>query len=788
MPTIRKLPVGLVNKIAAGEVIERPASVVKELLENSIDAGSTSVEVSIEGGGLELIRITDNGCGIAPEQLPLAISPHATSKLPSDDDLFDVKTLGFRGEALASIAEISHMSLRSRTPESDSAYELLIKGGESEPVRPTSGPVGTTMEIRHLFFNTPVRRKFMKSAQTEMGHVTEAFTRIALAYPHVRLALINGSRVVYDLPPTERWSERIRKFFGDEVADALIPIDLKDERVSIRGYVCDPSVSRSNNRLQYLFLNGRHIRDRALQHSLSEAYRGLLMVGRLPLCFLHIDIDPKTVDVNVHPTKVEVRFEDSGAIYSRLLSGLRKKFLNSDLVAKVRTPEKDAQVKPSVQQGASNTPAQRPQVNNSELLHWAQAKSDSDFSAAAAANFPMAAPRSPNEGQTPAATPSIASPASNAGGAGNGGIGNTGSSNAMAGNSGAGNSIPTSVSKIPEFRPFNTDRSSSSYPSPYAAPISRHPGANDPFYSPGGNESGSRNLDAGSGSAGGDSESIRPIKDSTPSTLPLAASLWSPEQTLPPLLDDEVATNRPIQPEGHPDFADPQAAQPHAAEATFIPQSNEVESLGHASIVQRSNSVSSSISGGRANIGFQIQNRYLITEDDDGMVIIDQHALHERILYEQIKNKVLAKSLEVQRLLVPETITLTGHEAAAVLESKELLAEIGFEVEPFGGDTLLISSYPALLSGISPAEMLRQVMDPLMEGGKRPDVRNLLDELMNMIACKAAVKAGDRLGDDEITALLSQRDMYHDTHHCPHGRPTALFFSREQLDKMFKRI
>jgi DNA mismatch repair protein MutL len=672
MPTIRKLPVGLVNKIAAGEVIERPASVVKELLENSIDAGAGSVEVSIEGGGIDLIRITDNGCGIAPEQLPLAIAPHATSKLPNDDDLFDVRTLGFRGEALASIAEISHMTIRSRTADSDSAFVLGVKGGEPEPVQPTSGPIGTTIEIRHLFFNTPVRRKFMKSAQTEMGHVVEAFTRIALAYPHVHLVLNNGSKTLYDLPPTERWSERIRKFFGDEVADALISIDQKDERVSIRGYVADPSVSRSNNRMQYLFLNGRYIRDRALQHSLGEAYRGLLMVGRMPVCFLHIDIDPKTVDVNVHPTKVEVRFEDSGAIYSRLLAGLRNKFLNSDLVTRVRIPgsSPDPSVPTDIPVPIS---AGRGIPNPNELLDWAKT--------------------------TTAALPN----------------------------------------RVPDFRPFSSEgRAVGSVAALQSAHSSRPIASDDPFFAP--------SLPIVAPGA------VAPVGiatgnwDAIPSASPVppSAVAWSADQPVA-LMDDDTT------------------------------------------VVAMRADAAHSIDGSKPHVGFQIQNRYIITEDDEGMAIIDQHALHERILYEQIKNKVLAKTLDVQRLLVPETITLSAAETAMALEYQDVLREIGIEIEPFGGDTLLISSYPAMLRGISPGEVLRQVLDPLMSGGKKPDVRNLLDEIMNMVACKAAVKAGDRLSSDEISSLLSQRHLYHDTHHCPHGRPTALFFSREQLDKMFKR-
>ena len=666
MPAIRQLPIGLVNKIAAGEVIERPASVVKEMLENSIDAGATHVELVVEGGGIELMRISDNGCGIPSDQLELAVAPHATSKLHSSDDLFDVKTLGFRGEALASIAEISHLTLRSRTFDSDSGYELSVKGGEKEPIRPCSGPVGTTIEIRHLFFNTPVRRKFMKTSQTEMGHVTEAFTRIALAYPQVHMVLSNNDRVLHDLLPTDRWSERIRAFFGDEVADSLISIDQRDERVAIHGFVTDPSVSRSNNRMQYLFLNGRYIRDRSLQHALGEAYRGLLMVGRMPVCFLHVQVDPKTVDVNVHPTKVEVRFEDSGAIYTRLLHSLRHKFLNSDLVAKIRTPTASTSLIPTLADATMPLTTSHHVSNDSsgsDLLNWAK-------------------------------------------------------SNATV--------------AIPDFRPFQ------GFNSPSLATANRPAARIDsPFYVPE-----PSHLDL---------PSLAPQRQYPvgPETVPTASQPWSADAAL------ALADPEPTEPEG------------------TTPVSRADFAIA--------------IDGSHKQLGFQIHNRYLVTQDESGMVIVDQHALHERILYEQIKTKVMSKSLERQRLLVPESVTLTANEAAAAVDSRETLAEIGIEVEPFGGDAVLVTSYPAMLAKMHPAEMLRQVLEPLMAGGKKPDARDLLDELMNMIACKAAVKAGDRLSPDEITALLEQRHCYQDTHHCPHGRPTALFFSREQLDKMFKR-
>ena len=341
---IRKLSESVINKIAAGEVIERPASVVKELLENSIDAGATQVEVKIEQGGIEMIRITDNGCGMAKEDLPLAITSHATSKISDADDLFKVGTFGFRGEALASITTISQAMIRSRTADSDCGYELLINGGHSEPVEPCGCPVGTTIEIRQLFYNTPVRQKFLKTPQTEKSHIAEAFARVALANPKVQMTLINNQSVVHQLASTESWRERIGAFYGPEIADNLIPISSKDGEISLNGFVVDPSISRSNKRMQYLFLNRRYIRDHALQHALSEAYRGLLMVGRYPLCFLRLDMPPNMVDVNVHPAKLEVRFQNGGQIYKQLLATIREQFLSTDLTAKGHLSRRDGGV------------------------------------------------------------------------------------------------------------------------------------------------------------------------------------------------------------------------------------------------------------------------------------------------------------------------------------------------------------------------------------------------------------------------------------------------------------
>ena len=622
MPDIHQLPTAVVNKIAAGEVIERPASVVKELLENSIDAGARRIEVSLAGGGSELIRVADDGCGIAAEQLVLAVASHATSKINSAEDLFRVQTLGFRGEALASIAEISRLRLRSRAAQAQAGAELEVHGGVLQQPAPCGCPVGTTIEVQHLFFNTPVRRKFMRGVQTELGHCSEAFTRIALAHPLVHFTLKHNERIVYDVPPVENWRERIIGFFGAELGQGLLWVEAGDDNARVAGYVADPNFSRGNNRMQYLFLNGRHIRDRSLQHALGEAYRGLLMTGRFPIAFLRLDLPAETIDVNVHPTKLEVRFQDSGRIYSQVLGAVRNKFLASDLTAKVQSPPGGFE-QPEPDDAHD---AQKFEEHRQSLIRWA--RGDTAGAADGSSAFRTLAPHSP--------APSWTSPAPSAG---------------------------------------------------------------------------------------------------------------------------ARAENTPYQ---------------DAVRASHIRRDceHDVSAGGVA----------------RHAAGIQIQNRYLVAESGDGLVIIDQHALHERVLYEQLRPKVLAGQVEIQRLLVPETVTLAPTEAAAVLQSRDLLRQLGLEVEEFGGDTVLISGYPAILAHLEPAEILRQIVELLMTGEKAPQRRDLLDSMLHMVSCKAAVKAGDRLSAEEVSALLQQRHLCQDAHHCPHGRPTALVFTRDELDKRFKRI
>ena len=613
-PTIRKLSPSVINKIAAGEVIERPASIVKELLENSVDAGAARIDVSLEKGGADLVRVSDDGWGIPADQLLLAVASHATSKIRDADELSRIRSLGFRGEALASIAEVSQLLIRSRPRDADAGSQLEVSGGTVGEVRPCGCPVGTTIEVRNLFFNTPVRRRFLRTPQTETGHANESFARIALARPDLHMTAQHNGRVQHDLPATDRWLDRIIALFGQELGDSLIWVESEHDGIRLRGYVADPGVSRGNNRMQYLLLNGRHIRDRSLQHALNEAYRGLLTSGRYPIAFLQLEMPPELVDVNVHPGKLEVRFVDGHGLYSMLLGALRKKFLTTDLTARVSS---DDAAQRSAAHGHDREAARR---HRQATIEWARGES----------------PRPTDSGVPPAGAETFA------------------------------------ASPVPPFRPFGSDQSPAAPPPPAA-------------------------------SSRGGQQSV---------------------QTPPP---------------------------------------------------QRSD-------------GMQIHNRYLVTENEAGLAVIDQHALHERILYEQLRERVLNGALESQRLLVPEPVTLTPAEASTVLDARELLAQLGIEVNPFGGDTVLISSYPAMLANLRPAEVLRQVVEQLVADTRSPERRDMLDELLHMISCKAAIKAGDRLSPEEVTSLLQQRQRFQDTHHCPHGRPAILIFTKEELERRFKRV
>jgi len=616
---IRKLPTELVNKIAAGEVIERPASVVKELLENALDAGARRIEVHVADGGKRSIKVVDDGCGIPFEDLTLALAPHATSKIRSEDDLYRISTMGFRGEALASIAAVAQVRLVSRVREADSGGVVTCEGGRMSEPRPCGCPVGTTVEVRNLFFNTPARRKFLRTAATEMGHISEQIARIALAHPGVAFKVLHNDRVLYDLPARDSCRQRIADLFGAELAESLITVERDEGVLKLFGLVCVPGEARSSPRWQYTWLNGRYIRDRFVQHAVREAYRGLMDPHLQPIYFIYLSCEPEWVDVNVHPTKIEVRWSDSGLVHGLVLSALRETFLSRDLT-------------PSIGEGDGRPRAEGVRRAVAEFFQNLQAtQKRMDF----------------------------------------------------AGRVGAGPDRSTGLSNR----------------------------------APAGSVRG-RGLSERAASNG--------AGVSTAGAFPL------------PRVDGR----------GPEDEADARC-RPRA---------------------------------------IQLHNTYLVAETPDGMIIVDQHALHERILYEQLSARLRAGRLESQRLLLPEIVRVRPEQTQLVVEHAELLRRLGIEATPFGTDSVAVQAFPTMLQErVAPGQFMLELLDRLAEAPPHGDPEPFLEEVLQMMACKAAVKAGEVLSQDEIEHLLASWESLERGSACPHGRPTVLRFSIQEIERRFKR-
>ncbi len=643
MGQIRILPPALISRIAAGECIERPASVVKELVENALDAGARQIDIAVEDGGRGLIRVADDGVGMDPEDLQLSVRQHATSKLRSADDLFGIHTLGFRGEALASIGAVARLRIVSRRRDSDVAHELCVEGGRETPPRPCSAPPGTTVEVRDLFFAVPARRKFLRSNPTESGHITEQLARIALAQPGAGFTLRAQDRLVHRLPPTADLRQRIADFYGPELAGPLLPVERTGTDVQVTGLVAPPSESRGSGKWEYVFVNGRYVRDRFVSHAVKEAYRSLIDPARFPVVFLFITIDPAAVDVNVHPTKIEVRWRDSNYVHGQVLAALRDKFLTSRLDHRLRTPRDDEEHRDRVRQamveffshaGARSGP--RPAAVPAEPPAPAAAAA---YPPAPAARATAAEPVAPPSGMRVCAAPGSTSPAASA----------------------------------PEAA------------APGAAAALRGGVAPEPAGAP----------------------------------APVAA-----------------------------------AAAPYAPPLRAI----------------------------------QVHNAYLAVETDDGLAIIDQHALHERILYEELRQRVARHRLEAQRLLIPPVVRVAPDRLEALELHADTLAQLGLELAAAGPNSVALHTFPTLLlDRVDHERFVRDLLDRLAEHATRPQPDTLLHELLDMLACKAAVKAGDPLTPEEIAALLARRATAERSSHCPHGRPTTLRLTLRDLERQFHR-
>lgn len=620
---IRKLPPLLVNQIAAGEVIERPASVVKELIENCLDAGAKRIDVAIEEGGLKLIRIADDGHGIPPEELPLALTQHATSKLETAEQLAAIQTLGFRGEALASIASVSRLRLSSRPRGEDSGHIIEQAGDDLQPPRPAAMAPGTVIEVRDLFFNTPARRKFMRTAATEIGHIADTINRTAMVNPAVGFSLSHNGRKSIDLPPNDDHRQRCVNILGKELEPALLEFEHVDTRTvednlqpaHVWGLAGEPSIARSSTKFQYFCVNGRPVKDRNLAHALKEGYRGLIAPDKQPVAVVFVELDASLVDVNVHPTKSEVRFRQPSAVHGLVLSQVRQRLLATDLV--------------------------------------------------------------PNANLKPA---------------------------------GGG---------------FN-----------FAAGHTQH----------------------------------TPAPSTNPDAFVDYFKQMDPKQK--GFVYEEVRREMVE----HDMFAD--------ASPTPNPQAP-------ASVAKPTDIL-------------QFNNSYVVTSDphsaEPGLLIVDQHALHERVMFEELRQRILVdrESLESQRLLMPAVVDADAKRQALLDELGPLLERIGIEMQPLGPSAIGVQAFPSLLfdRGVDPIDFTNELLDKVEAGEIKPTAPGdtdasvpeaALHEVLDMMSCKAAVKAGDRLSDEELTALLAKRDQIERSESCPHGRPTTVRLTLKDLEKHFHR-
>lgn len=584
---------GTANKIAAGEVVERPASVVKELIENALDAQADEIKIELVDGGKRLIRVTDNGVGMSREDAALSIQRHATSKICSADDLFAIRTLGFRGEALPSMAAVSRLEIVTRRDGDECGTLVVCAGGEPLEVSDIGAPVGTSVSVSELFYNVPARRKFLKTAQTELGHVVELVNRFAISHCEADITLAHNERAIFKSSGSNRLEDAVLTVFGRDAAEAVIPIAGTQGPYKVYGFVSRPSYSKPGRSGQMFFVNRRFVRNRNLVHALDDAYRGILPQGRFPLFVGFVDVDPQLVDVNVHPTKIEVKFT-------------REWEAHNVLATSVRDALSSAAVTPT---GLDSLPAAKPIQR-----------------------------------------PSFALP----------------------------------------------ERASASTP----------------------------DLAAFRGA--------------------LAARLEQKSESLPQM------------------------------EQAAAPDTVPVESLGNQSDL---------LSG--ASVLVQARNMYIVAQSPQGVLLIDQHVAHERVLYDQLAN--MGGDVQVQRLMMPLTLAL-GRREALVLENKlEDLRSLGFDIEPFGKDTFVVRSVPALIAEKNYEQILRDTIEELTELTLAKRLMVQREAILATTACKMAVKAGDHLSPEEMVRLVAELRHTSNPYLCPHGRPIVVCITNRELDKMFGR-
>ena len=736
-----------IDKIAAGEVVERPSSVVKELVENAIDAGATAVTVEIKDGGIEFIRVTDNGSGMEKDQLRTAFLRHATSKIEDAGDLERIMSLGFRGEALSSIAAVAKVEVVTKTPESITGSRILLEGAREIAFDEVGAPDGTTFLVRSLFFNTPARRKFLKQPATEGGYVADLMEHLALSRPDISFKLTIGGQMKFHTSGNGDLKEVIYRIYGRDVARELVPIRAEQEGVSVQGYLGKPVQVRSNRNFEIYFINGRFIRSNVVSRAVEEGYKEYLMQHKFPLCVLHITMDAGRVDVNVHPTKMDVRFGNAIEFSEFLMQSVRQALRCREMIpeASLSTDREVKAVKAAEQKNKEQDSAPEPfeksrgsayrlmeetrynseQPNEREFFHnpvWSRVKGGSGLMDGTAwEKIPDGVQREPVSETVKRETDARAT-------------------------SSAGDNGKSAAT----VNPFREETIS---PEKTAA-----------FKRSGAIENGSITC-----------EGFLPIEEKADKED--EDSFFIETSELPE--DTEAFTEEAAQKDNARNISSPQIMP---SESTFPqPSSGGVQmNLFEEKILTAKNR-------SRFRIIGQVFETYWLIEFEDKLLMIDQHAAHEKVNYERLMKQYHEKSVLSQGLLPPVIVSLSGQEESVLKDNMDTFSALGFEIEAFGGSEYALRSVPVDLYGCNEREMFLEVLDGLLNGTGFGGIR-VIEEKIASMSCKAAVKGNNKMSTQEAEALMDELLTLDNPYNCPHGRPVIVSMTKTEMHRKFKRI
>ena len=662
MVNIQVLDQITIDKIAAGEVIERPASIIKELVENAIDAGASAVTVEIKEGGISFIRITDNGCGIPKGEVPLAFLRHSTSKIRSVDDLSTVASLGFRGEALSSIAAIAQVELITKTKDEVTGTRYRIKGGAEKSIEDTGAPDGTTFLVHQIFYNTPARRKFLKTPMTEASHVSELMTRLALSHPEVSIQFINNGQEKLHTSGNGKLKDIIYHVFGRDIANNLLETNERIDGIQVQGFIGKPIISRGNRNYENYFINGRYVKSNIIAKAIEDAYKDFTMQHKYPFTALHFTMDGTDLDVNVHPTKMELRFSNQQGVYNFIYNALKQTLSEPELIPRVELPE------------AKEVP-----VKAEKIVERKQEQ-------------PMTPVR--EERKTPVIEEE--------------------------------KNLDYFMKKMRERVTAYHQQVTKVKPTPAPSVVQENV-----------------NYEALPASQ------VAAVKQPVPEQRTVAKEPM-PEQAVAPREEKSVVTEKQL------DFFEEKLLTKKAAQ--------EYKIIG------------------------QLFETYWLVEFHEQLYIIDQHAAHERVLYEKTLRGMKDREFTSQYLSPPIILNLSMQEEEALNTHMDIFTNIGFEIEPFGGDSYAIRAVPDNLFSIAKRELFTEMLDQLVDGIHSSLAPDIVAEKVASMSCKAAVKGNSRLSAAEVETLIGELLELENPYHCPHGRPTIIAMTKRELEKKFKRI